>query len=297
MASSNADNTAVADTKPSRGGLETDDSSATTQKKTDLTVNEYSELVEQWRQAYYTWNTSCLNYYNMWMMNTFLQQLSTVTNTHFLAAAATTAAHSSQNIRQRFDPMIEIRNARLKIASIYRRFFAEVIDFIILHAFKLLSVVLLANTFHLIDENRLTLSYFVSSLLYEDTLSIPFELIFLEIGYALTSIAFEGICLARYGATPGKRLLRLRVLKCNHMNVQADGSVVVEPGILLNYIAALTRSAFKSLMSTFLFPAVVVALLSSHRQTSYDIAANALVVELEKREVQQLPNVGVARGN
>lgn len=38
-------------------------------------------------------------------------------------------------------------------------------------------------------------------------------------------------------------------------------------------------------MATFLFPAVVVALLTSqHRQTSYDMAANALVVELESRE-------------
>jgi hypothetical protein len=38
-------------------------------------------------------------------------------------------------------------------------------------------------------------------------------------------------------------------------------------------------------MSTFLFPAVVVALLTSqNRQTSYDMAANAVVVELERRE-------------
>jgi hypothetical protein len=48
---------------------------------------------------------------------------------------------------------------------------------------------------------------------------------------------------------------------------------------------ALTRTSFKSLMSTFLFPAVVVALMTSqHRQTSYDMAANAVVVELEPRE-------------
>lgn len=47
---------------------------------------------------------------------------------------------------------------------------------------------------------------------------------------------------------------------------------------------ALTRSSFKTLMSTFLFPAVVVALLTSqNRQTSYDMAANAVVVELERR--------------
>jgi len=48
---------------------------------------------------------------------------------------------------------------------------------------------------------------------------------------------------------------------------------------------AFTRSSFKSLMATFLFPAVLVALLTSqNRQTSYDMAANAVVVELEPRE-------------
>ena len=48
---------------------------------------------------------------------------------------------------------------------------------------------------------------------------------------------------------------------------------------------ALTRSSFKTLMATFLFPAVMVALFTTqNRQTSYDMAANAVVVELEPRE-------------
>jgi hypothetical protein len=49
--------------------------------------------------------------------------------------------------------------------------------------------------------------------------------------------------------------------------------------------SALTRSSYKSLMSTFLFPAVIVSILTSqHRQTNYDMAANAVVVELTRRE-------------
>jgi hypothetical protein len=54
--------------------------------------------------------------------------------------------------------------------------------------------------------------------------------------------------------------------------------------IIIFYLRAFTRSSFKSLMSTFLFPAVIVALLTSqHRQTSYDMAASAVVVELKPR--------------
>jgi hypothetical protein len=32
-------------------------------KPQEMTVDEYAELVTKWQQAYYTWNTSCVNYY------------------------------------------------------------------------------------------------------------------------------------------------------------------------------------------------------------------------------------------
>lgn len=51
------------------------------------------------------------------------------------------------------------------------------------------------------------------------------------------------------------------------------------------YLRAFTRSTFKSLMGTFLFPALIVALFTSqYQQTNYDVASNAIVVVLEPRE-------------
>jgi hypothetical protein len=47
------------------------------------------------------------------------------------------------------------------------------------------------NYFHLMDESRLTLNYMVSSLLYEDTLSFPIELVSVEVAYLIASIVFE----------------------------------------------------------------------------------------------------------
>lgn len=192
--------------------------------------------------------------------------------------------------------------------------------------FRIFIVFSLSSYFDLIDENRSTLTHMISSILYDETFSFPIELICIELGYLIASIAFEvypilltkksiwkqldfllkTFCLTRYGATPGKRALRLRVLKCEHLQAQDNGDLAIEPGTLLNsgaweirfesiniwkifvtiyVLRALTRSSFKSLMSTFLFPAVIVALLTSqHRQTSYDMAANAVVVELENRQ-------------
>jgi hypothetical protein len=38
-------------------------SSISETKPKEMTVDEYSELVAKWQQAYYTWNTSCMTYY------------------------------------------------------------------------------------------------------------------------------------------------------------------------------------------------------------------------------------------
>lgn len=255
---------------------------STDNKPTEMTVEEYAELVAKWQQAYYTWHSSCVNYYNLLLLNStqqFFQQIPIVSSSNLL-----TLLGESNNSRS-YDPLAEIRNARLKVASMWRRFLAEVVDFILLHIFKILIVFFLSNQFNLIDENRLTLTYMISNLLYDETFSFPMELLCIELIYLVASIGFETFCLARYGATPGKRLLRLRVLKCDHLQIQDNGDVTIDPGTMLNSGAAFTRSSFKSLMSTFLFPAVLIALYTSqNRQTSYDMAANAVVVELERRE-------------
>jgi hypothetical protein len=52
-------------------------------------------------------------------------------------------------------------------------------------------VYVLVNYFHFVDETRLTLNYMVSSLLYEESLSFPIEVVSIEVGYLITSICFE----------------------------------------------------------------------------------------------------------
>ena len=56
---------------------------------------------------------------------------------------------------------------------------------------RILTVFVLANYFHLIDETRLTVNYMISSILYDETLSFPMELLCVELVYLLASIAFE----------------------------------------------------------------------------------------------------------
>jgi len=44
----------------------------------------------------------------------------------------------------------------------------------------------------------------------------------------------QTFCLSRYGATPGKRLFRLRVLKCDQVQIADNGDVTIDPGTMLN---------------------------------------------------------------
>jgi hypothetical protein len=32
-------------------------------KPREMTVDEYSKLITKWQETYYTWNSSCVNYY------------------------------------------------------------------------------------------------------------------------------------------------------------------------------------------------------------------------------------------
>ncbi|CAF4302470.1 unnamed protein product [Rotaria socialis] len=227
-----------------------------------MTVEEYSELVAKWQQAYYTWNSSYLTYFNTMVMNTFVQQISMLTGANIITMTTEPVP---------VDPVGDIRNT-------------EMVDFILLHAFKILIVTFLSNYLHLLDPNRLTLNSLISNLIYDEAVVFPTELFCIEIIYLIISVIFESACLTYYGATPGKRLLRLRVLKFDQLQINDDGDITIESGTVLDSIAALTRSSMKTLMATFLFPAVLVALLTSqNRQTNYDMAANSLVVELEHR--------------
>src|SRR5690349_6661121 len=103
----------------------TENESSDTKPK-EMTVNEYAELVAKLQQAYYEWNSSCVNYYkylkkyfissfflffklyfSMIMLNSskqFFQQIPVVTSANLLAMLNET------NHSPPFDPLAEIRN-------------------------------------------------------------------------------------------------------------------------------------------------------------------------------------------
>ncbi len=43
--------------------MSADSTTSVENKPLEMTVDEYSELIAKWQEAYYAWNTSCVSYY------------------------------------------------------------------------------------------------------------------------------------------------------------------------------------------------------------------------------------------
>lgn len=43
--------------------MSADSTASVETKPREMTVDEYSELIAKWQEAYYAWNTSYVNYY------------------------------------------------------------------------------------------------------------------------------------------------------------------------------------------------------------------------------------------
>lgn len=56
---------------------------------------------------------------------------------------------------------------------------------------RILFVFMLSHYFDFIDENRLTVTHMISSMLYDESFSFPLELLCIELGYLIASVAFE----------------------------------------------------------------------------------------------------------
>jgi hypothetical protein len=43
--------------------MSTDSTTTVETKSREMTVDEYSQLITKWQEAYYSWNSSCVTYY------------------------------------------------------------------------------------------------------------------------------------------------------------------------------------------------------------------------------------------
>uniref|UniRef100_A0A2C9LKG6 RDD domain-containing protein n=1 Tax=Biomphalaria glabrata TaxID=6526 RepID=A0A2C9LKG6_BIOGL len=108
---------------------------------------------------------------------------------------------------------------------------------------------------------------------YERAFAITFDVIVLEILNRILITIFETLCLYRpqlrpggAGATPGKRLLGLKVVSCDQVQSLGHGQVMVSPAGPLSFKSALLRSVVKNFTIAFFLPVCLTLFFFKHNQ-------------------------------
>lgn len=162
------------------------------------------------------------------------------------------------------------------------------IDFTILFYIKLVVTVVFMRELGFMDD---LFDYDILDNLedidYDRAFTITSEVIAMEIVNRLLITFFETMCLRRGigmigGATPGKRLMGLRVVSCTDLQDLGNNRVLVAPASNIGWFSAFVRSAIKNFTIAFFFPACLTVFLFKHNRAAYDVLANTIVVETDE---------------
>ncbi|XP_064108358.1 protein FAM8A1-like isoform X1 [Macrobrachium nipponense] len=179
------------------------------------------------------------------------------------------------------------RGVEYVIPPLWKRLVAEAVDFFLLFVVKLAVTFAAVDAFGLMsdaekfDFENLTMDFVAD---YKMALEMTSEILVLELIHRIGTCVFEALCLHRGtggtgGATPGKKLVGLRVVRCEWVAPTGAEQAVVYPASDLGLGRAILRSVVKNFSLTFLFPICFFLFSFQHNRTVYDIIAGSIVVE------------------
>lgn len=265
-------------------------------------LREYTDQLHLWLYQYRMWNSmqSFSTMFPLMLNHCTGPQLSfphnnnnnTATHTATITPDSTTAANSTRRTTQ-------FQNQRVgslySLPPLWKRVAAEIIDFVVLFYLKIMMTVLvLRHMGYLRDDNLIEVPLDImpkfdfteiTEMDVEKAFSFTSELIALEIMNRIMITIFETLCLCKGiggavgGATPGKRMLGLKVVSCLHVTSQAHGRVLVCPAKDIGFFSALVRSVIKNFTMAFFFPACLTVFIFQHNRAAYDILAKTIVVD------------------
>ncbi|XP_033727390.1 protein FAM8A1-like [Pecten maximus] len=188
-----------------------------------------------------------------------------------------------------------IRGTEYTIPSLWKRVLAELVDFAVLFYMKIIvTVIILRQMGYLRDDNNILDVHLdlvpvldFAKVDWDDALNFTSEIIALEVVNRVFITLFETLCIRQGygsigGATPGKRILGLKVVSCEEVIVPAhfrNGGVIVIPAQNVGMVSALVRSTIKNFTMAFLFPACFTVFFFRHSRAAYDVIAKTIVVQ------------------
>jgi len=180
------------------------------------------------------------------------------------------------------------------IPPIWKRIVAELLDFMILFVLKVMITFIAVDAFDLVDlENYdlpvafdlLNLTPENLKLDYNFAVQLTQEILILELVHRMVVCVFEALCTHRGplgipgGATPGKLIMGLKIVKCNQILPLGLNRVQVNPASDLGFGWALVRSVLKNFSLAFFFPVCLSLMFLPYSRTLYDVMSRSIVVE------------------
>ncbi|XP_025196320.1 protein FAM8A1-like [Melanaphis sacchari] len=176
---------------------------------------------------------------------------------------------------------------KCQIPSLWRRFGAELIDFLILSFIKFVIAYFLVDSILEIDFTKYNSIFSRDDVDYTSTLEMTSELLFIEITHRIIVCLYEICCLQgstifQGGATVGKTLLDITVVRADKLfSIRGQPAEVIAliPGGDIGWKRATLRSITKNLFFAFLFPLPFITAAANQNRCAYDVLCGTMVVE------------------
>jgi uncharacterized RDD family membrane protein YckC len=256
----------------------------------------YAAQVSEWLQQAHQAQALQLGFY------TFLAQQAnlTVSSTTTSPTTTSTTTVNQPPIRNLNQPNsnqeIQVDQRVYTIPPIWKRIVAELLDIFILFTLKVIITFTAVDFFEVIElENYDFLNLAnseninIETLDYNAAIQFTSELLILELVHRLVVCVFEALCTHRGqrgvigGATPGKVIMGLKIVKCEQVIPMVGSRVLVIPGDNMGIWWALLRSFIKNLSLAIFFPICISLLLLPNSRTMHDVMSKSIVVENEQR--------------
>jgi len=188
------------------------------------------------------------------------------------------------------------------IPPVWKRIAAETLDFFILIVLKVMITFIAVDFFELVDLDQYELPLDILNIDPEKLdvrLALQFtqEILVLELVHRMVVCVFEALCTHRGppgmpgGATPGKVIMGLKIIRCNQVMSLGANRVRIVPASDLGLMWAAVRSVLKNFSLAFFFPVCFSLLFLPHSRTLYDMMARSIVVENNYRLNRARPHI------
>lgn len=263
------------------------------------TASEYNQAVQQWVWQYNMYTNM------MWMQSVmpfmFCNMMPSSTSSNNMPGSAVPPNHSQNQgagqpvVQQTVPqpaPTVNNQGIEFRVPPLWKRVAAEFIDFILLFLIKLGVTLLTVEYVGGIDIERYDIELlFNQNIDYDTAYALTYELVAMEIINRILICIFETLCLRRGvggmvgGTTPGKGIMKLRVVSCEDIIILPDNKIRVIPAGDIGLWNALVRSVIKNFSLAFFFPVCFTVFFFQQNRAAYDIIATCIVVESPNEEL------------